>query len=153
MPYVMVPVPEEYVTQVMQLVIDMTKGTTETDSQQWGEAAAEKFLADADDATRSLVSLLAKSALDGRDVTDQNAADFLQLSMRDTVALIRQVNGRAADAGLPALVELTTATTPIASGQAREVRVLSLREDVARFVQERGGSAARDAERGGGPAR
>jgi hypothetical protein len=152
MPYVMVPVPEEYVTQVMQLVIDMTKGTAETDSQQWGETAIETFLIQADDATRSLVSLLAKNALEGRDVTDQAAADFLQLSMRDTVALLREVNERAGDAGLPPLVELTTATTPIASGQAREVRVLSLPEEVARFVQARAGSTGTEAERVG-PAR
>jgi hypothetical protein len=31
MPFVMVPVPEEYVTEVMQLVVDMTKQQGATD--------------------------------------------------------------------------------------------------------------------------
>jgi hypothetical protein len=33
MPYVMVPVPEEYVTEVMQLVVDMTKQGTKPSTE------------------------------------------------------------------------------------------------------------------------
>ncbi len=122
MPFVMVPVPEEYVTDVMQLVVDMTRGAPNQDGAQWDQPTVEKFFFDADEASRSVLSVIARGVVAGSDVTDEYAAGVLQLDMQGTAAIIEQINAASERAGMPALV-------------TRENRLLSMPADVARMIQ------------------
>ena len=130
MPFVMVPVPEEYVTDVMQLVVDMTRGAPKQDGAQWDKQRS-----------RSSSSMLTKRAgrcfrrsheecSAGTAVTDEYAAGVLQRDIQDTVAIIEQIN--AAVRARRACLHLIT----------RQNRLLSMPADVARTIR-----AAEDEER------
>jgi hypothetical protein len=129
MPFVMVPVPEEYVTDVMQLVVDMTRGAPRQDGAQPDGPTIEKFFLDADEASRSLLSAIARGVLGGAAVTDDYAAGVLQCEIQDTVAIIEQINATSERAGMPALI-------------TRQNHLLSMPADVARTIR-----AAEDEER------
>jgi hypothetical protein len=120
MPFVMVPVPEQYVTDVMQLVVDMIRSAPE--HAQWDAPTVQKFFSDADEASRSALSAIARGVVAGMAVTDEYVAGVLQLDMQDTVAIIEQINVASERAGMPALV-------------TKEDRLLSMPADVARMVQ------------------
>ena len=122
MPFVMVPVPEEYVTDVMQLVVDMTRGAPNQDGAQWDQPTIEKFFFDADEATRSVLSVVARGVVAGSAVTDEYAAGALQLDPQDMVAIVEQINAASDRVGMPALV-------------TRQNRLLSMTPDNARMVQ------------------
>ena len=122
MPFVMVPVPEEYVTDVMQLVVDMTRAAPIQDGAQWDQATIEKFVFDADEASRSLLSAVARGVISGTEVTEDYAAGVLQYDIEDTLELIEQINAASERTGMPALV-------------TRNNRLLSMTPVVARLVR------------------
>jgi hypothetical protein len=158
MPYVMVPVPEEYVTEVMQLVVDMTRqGRAEPDpagqgTEAWDDAAVEKLVVEVDEPSRSLLSVVAHGALADTDVTDQTAADFMQLSMRDITRLLGQIDDECKRAGRPPLISTTQVSEALPSGHTREKRVLTMPADAARVIRaaERGAEGSEPSALGSG---
>ena len=63
MPYVMVPVPEEHVKEVMEFVIrTMARASIE----EWDEESIESLFATVDEASRSLLSVVARAATTGQ---------------------------------------------------------------------------------------
>ena len=144
MPWVMVPVPEEHAQEVMQYVVNLaTKGATKQTLEEWDDEAVEKFFFEADEAARSLLSVVARGVLAGKDVTDQMAADFVQLNGRETGAILREINEAAKSAGRRGLIKFDTVSEATPNGRLREKRTLTMSEDLASMV--------RMAERGGAP--
>ena len=73
--WVMVPVPDEHVQEVMEFVI---RAIARASVQQWDDDGVEEFVRKADEPTRGLLSVVARSAMSGKELSDQMAADFLQ---------------------------------------------------------------------------
>ena len=131
MPYVMVPVPEEHVQDVMQFVLrEVAKASLEP----WDEGSVSELFHDVDEASRSLLAYTARASLSGTDITEPQAAQVMQLRQREVSGLLRDLNERAAKANHPTLVTTRTVTETLPNGRTTDKRVLSMSDDVASLV-------------------
>jgi hypothetical protein len=132
MPYVMVPVPEEHVLEVMQHVMRLVARASVL---EWDDEGIEDFFQNADEPTRSLLSVIARATMAGKDLASQEAADFLQLSARETASIAREVNEMATAATRPPIISFTQVTEELPSGRAREKRCMVMPTNLARMVK------------------
>jgi len=132
MPYVNVPVPEEHVVQVMSLVIRLINRAS---IEEWNEAAMAEFFRDADEPSRSLLSIVARGVLTGKELTDQQAADFIQLSGRETLGILRELNDAAKDANRPTPLIVVPVTEELPNGRVREKRAITMSPPIAQMVR------------------
>ena len=101
MPYVMVPVPEEHVQDVMQFVLrEMAKASL----VPWDDESVSALFHEVDEASRSLLAYAARASMGGTDLSEAQAADMMQLRQREVAGIIRDLNERAAKANRPSLV-------------------------------------------------
>jgi hypothetical protein len=132
MPYVMVPVPEDCVLEVMQHVMRLVARASIV---EWTDEGMEEFFRNADEPTRSLLSVVARATLAGKDLGNQEAADFLQLSVRETSAIAREINEAATTAGRPQIIIFEQVMEELPSGRTREKRILMMMAHLARMVR------------------
>ena len=133
MPWVSVPVPEEHVQEVMEFVI---RTIARASLQDWDDDSMETFFAKCDEPSRALISVVARAANAGKDLTDQMAADFIELTVREMYGLQREVNEEARRDERPALIIASTIEEPLPNGRFREKRVLTMSVQVAKLVRE-----------------
>ena len=105
--YVMVPVPEALVHDVVQLIhkLNLQGGVAGT-LKAWDEAAVEQYFLAADEDIRSLLSVVARATLAGKSVTDQVAADFMQLGYRETFEVLRRMRESLSSTRSAQLIEI-----------------------------------------------
>jgi predicted ATP-dependent protease len=133
MPYVMVPVPEEHVQDVMQFILrEVAKASIEP----WDEASVSQLFHDVDEASRSLLAYTARASMSGTEISDVQAADMMQLRPREVIGIIRELNELAARDNHPSLVSAITVTETLPNGRTKEKRVLTMSEDVAGTVRD-----------------
>jgi hypothetical protein len=132
MSYVMVPVPEEHVLEVMQHVMRLVARASVV---EWTDEDIEEFFRNADEPTRSLLSVTARATMAGKDLGSQEAADFLQLSARETSSIAREINELAAAAARPPIISFTQVTEELPSGRSREKRCMVMPTNLARMVK------------------
>ena len=97
MPYVMVPVPEEHVVEVMQHV---TKLIQKASREPWDMDAIEDLFFEADEGVRSLLSVVASATLKGEDITASEVARALELKLRDLGPIQAPITEAAAGSGV-----------------------------------------------------
>jgi hypothetical protein len=132
MPYVMVPVPEEHVQDVMQFVLrEMAKAALEP----WDEDSISVLFHEVDEASRSLLAYVARASLSGTDISEVEAADKMQLRQREVAGILRDLNDRAAKASRPPLMGARTVTETLPNGRIVEKRVLWISDDLAPIVR------------------
>lgn len=132
MPYVMVPVPEEHVQDVMQFVL---REVAKASQEPWDEESVSEAFHEVDEAGRSLLAYTARAALGGTDITEAQAADMMQLRSREVAGIVRELNELATKANRPSLVVTRTVTETLPNGRTTEKRVLVMSEEVAPFVR------------------
>jgi hypothetical protein len=132
MPYVMVPVPEEHVQDVMQFILrEVSKASLEP----WDDDSISHLFHEVDEASRSLLAYIARASRSGKDMTEAQAADMMQLRQREVVGIVRDLNERATKANRPAVLLMRTVTETLPNGRTTEKRVISMSEDVAPLVR------------------
>jgi predicted ATP-dependent protease len=133
MPYVMVPVPEEHVQDVMQFVLrEMARASLEA----WDEKSVSELFHEVDEASRSLLAYTARASMSGTDITEGQAADMMQLRQREVVGIVRELNERATKANRPTLVTTRTVTETLPNARTVEKRVLWMSDEVAPLVRD-----------------
>jgi hypothetical protein len=133
MPYVMVPVPEEHVQDVMQFILrEVAKASVEP----WDEESVSALFHEVDEASRSLLAYAARATVNGADITEAQAADMMQVRAREVTGILRELSERAAKANRPTSLGARTVTEALPNGRTTEKRVLWMSEDVARLVYE-----------------
>jgi hypothetical protein len=132
MPYVMVPVPEEHVQDVMQFVL---REVAKASQEPWDEGSVSELFQEVDEAGRSLLAYTARASMSGTDITEPKAAEMMQLRQREVSGLVRDLNERAAKTNHPALVITRTVTETLPNGRNTERRVLSMSDEVASLVR------------------
>ena len=90
--WVSVPVPEEHVQEVMEFVI---RTIARASIEDWDDETIEALFARVDEASRSLLSVVARAATTGKELTEQQAADFIELTVRETFGIVREINDAA----------------------------------------------------------
>jgi hypothetical protein len=132
MPYVMVPVPEEHVQDVMQFVLrEVAKASLEP----WDEESISTLFHDIEEEGRSLLAYVARAVANGKEITEAEAANLLQLRQREMAGLVRDVNERAARASRPNLVLARVVTETLTNGRTTDKRVLTMSDELAPLVR------------------
>ena len=132
MPYVMVPVPEEHVVDVMQYV---AKLASRASREPWDPDAVDAYFLDADEGVRSLLSLAARTALAGKEITAMEAMHALELKMQDLASILGPINEAAKDGNRMPLLELLPGERVAPGGKKRVVRNVVMDRAVAEMVR------------------
>ncbi len=132
MEYVMVPVPEEHVVDVMMHVARLVARANVT---PWTSDALEEFFDDVDEAARSLLSLVARLTVAGRDIGDEDAAEALELNAREVRAIMRDVNDAAQRAKHEPLLGTREASVVLRNGRTVQKRLFTMTEALARMIR------------------
>jgi|Tabmets5t2r1_1033131.scaffolds.fasta_scaffold14573_1 hypothetical protein len=133
MPYVMVPVPEEHVQDVMQFIL---REVARAALEPWDDESVSQLFQEVDEASRSLLAYTARASMGGTDITEAQAADMMQLHQREVIGIVRELNERAAKANRPGLVATRAVTETLPNGRTTEKRVLSMSDEVAPLVRD-----------------
>src|SRR5262245_49121389 len=105
MPYVMVPVPEEHVQDVMQFIL---REVARASLESWDGESISALFHGVEEEGRSLLAYVARAIASGKEISEADAAALLQLRQREMVGLVRDINERAAQANRPNLVVTRT---------------------------------------------
>ena len=132
MDYVMVPVPEEHVVDVMQLVARLV---TRASVIPWDDASVASLFDEIDEASRSLLSLASRSALANRDLTDDEAATSLELNVREIRAIVRDLQDAATKEKREPPIALRDATVVLRNGRSVQKRLFAMSDAVARAIR------------------
>jgi len=132
MPYVMVPVPEEHVVDVMQYV---AKLAARASREPWDQDAVETYFLDADEGVRSLLSLAARTSLAGKEISVREAMRALELKMRDLGQIIGPIGEAAKEENRLPLIELQSGEQVAPGGRTRSVRNVVMDREVAEMVR------------------
>jgi hypothetical protein len=133
MPYVMVPVPEEHVEEVMQFVL---RAIARASIEEWDAESVAEMFASIDEPSRSLLSFAARAVAAGKDITEADAAAMMQLSSREVAGIMRELNELAREGNRPTLVGNRVVMETLPNGRTREKRVLVMADELAALVRE-----------------
>jgi hypothetical protein len=132
MGYVMVPVPEEHVEAVMQFVLrEMARASL----QPWDEPSVTQVYEEVDEATRSLLAFVARATLEGVDLSDAEAAAKIQLTAREAIGIVNELQVLTRDASRPPLLSPRAATERLPNGRTTTKRVITMEPEVAELVR------------------
>lgn len=132
MPYVMVPVPEEHVEDVMQFIL---REVARASLEPWDEESASALFHEVDEESRSLLAYAARATMSGKELSESDAADLMQLRQREMVGIMRELNERASKANRPSLLTVRTVTETLPNGRTTDKRVLWMSDEVAPFIR------------------
>ncbi len=132
MPYVMMPVPEEHVEEVMQFIL---RAIARAAIQPWDTESIGQVYDDVDEATRSLLAFVARASSEGGELDSIDAARKLQLTPREVAGIMNELNSMTRDAERPVLINVRTVTERRANGRTMEKRMLQMDGDVGELVR------------------
>ncbi|MEZ5246724.1 MAG: hypothetical protein R2707_16625 [Acidimicrobiales bacterium] len=101
MPYVMVPVPEEHVEEVMQF---MLRSMARASQEEWDQDSVTRIFGQVDELSKTLLSHVARATVAGKEVVEGDAAAAVQLSQRETSAIVRELNEISREENRPSLI-------------------------------------------------
>ena len=133
MPYVMVPVPEEHVEAVMQFVL---RAIARASVESWDSESVDGLWAELDEASRSLLSFVARAALAGLELDVTEAARKLEIKPREINAIVTELNSTARDNNRPSLLIQRTVTDRLPNGRVTDKRVIGMEGPLAEVIQE-----------------
>jgi hypothetical protein len=131
MPYVMVPVPEEHVQDVMQFIL---REVTRASLDAWDDESVSALFHEVDEESRSLLAYAARAAMNGKEISEADAADLMQLRPREMAGIMRDLNERATKSNRPPLVTVRTVSETLPNGRTTDKRVLVMSDEVAPLV-------------------
>ncbi|MEO6628829.1 MAG: hypothetical protein ABIP03_09700 [Aquihabitans sp.] len=108
MPYVMIPVPEEYEQELMSEVLKMSLRKS---ISAWSPESLRAIYTSCDPAERSLVDTLTRASADGNRLPLTAIEEALHVSSDALEALVTGVNGRCDARSLPWLILRTPASS------------------------------------------
>ncbi len=101
MPYVMVPVPEEFEDELMQEVLKMSLRAR---LSTWAPESLRSLVGELDAGPGRLVELLAEASMANRRLSEPDIASSLDVSIEELREMVEEVNGRCISGAMPYLV-------------------------------------------------
>ena len=132
MPYIMVPVPEEHVTEAMQLVIRLVARAS---VEPWDEASITALFAEVDEASRFVLSAVARGTIAKGQISDSEVARAIELGQREILGITRELNETATKQAHPPLISVQSISETLPNGRVKEQRVLAMPRDIADIVR------------------
>jgi dsDNA-specific endonuclease/ATPase MutS2 len=132
MDYVMVPVPEEYVVDVMRHVARLVARASVI---PWDDESLVDLFEEVDEVSRTVLSLVARNASSGKDVSEEDVAQAVELNVRELRSIVRDINEVATrDKREPALA-LREVPVVLRNGRTVQRRMFTMNEAVARSIK------------------
>jgi hypothetical protein len=136
MPYVMVPVPEEHVLEVMGTVLRVAaRQSHDEPPKQWDQQAVTGFFGKANEPTRGLLSFLAHPKRAGREFIPPDIARALELEASEVSGLLGPLNREFRRANRVPLFESRVHPETSPSGRTLRRRRLMMRQENAQMVR------------------
>lgn len=132
MPYVMVPVPEDRVEDVMRYVVRLM---TQASMADWDEGSMERLFKEIDEPSRALLSTVAAATRGDESLTMEETAARTELSRREAARLVRELNDAARDESRPALIARRSTTETLPNGRSHDTHLLQMSDEVAELVR------------------
>ena len=133
MPYVMVPVPEEHVEEVMQLILRASARAAQVD---WDQESVTALYEEIDEESRALMSFVARAVLAGKDLTERDAAAMIELNTRETIGIVRDINEISRESAHPYILIQRRVDEVLPNGRTQEKKILTIEPAAAAMVQE-----------------
>lgn len=132
MDYVMVPVPEEHVVGVM---VHVARLVARASVVPWTDEDVADVFDEVDEATRSLLALVARSTAAGKELSDDEAATTLELNVRELRSIVRDVGDAAQQRQHEPLMTLREVSVVLRNGRTVQRLVFTMAEPVARAIR------------------
>jgi hypothetical protein len=132
MPYVMMPVPEEHVEEVMQFIL---RTVARASVQPWDAESVSRIYEDVDEATRSLLAFVARATAETGEMPAEDAARKIQLNVREMGGIMNELNLVTREENRADLIQTRVVTERLANGRMADRRVLIMSEEVAQLVR------------------
>lgn len=132
MSYVMVPVPEEHVEAVMQFVL---RAIARANIEAWTEESVTEVYGEIDEASRSLLAVVARLAASGDAVDVTEAARQIQLNPREAVGIVNELSSLTRDRNRPSLMVLRSVTERLPNGRTKARRLIDIDPELADLVR------------------
>lgn len=132
MPYVMVPVPEELVEDVMQFIL---RAIARASIEPWDAESISRVFLDVDEGARSLLAFVARAAADGSDLDAAEAARKIQLTVREAMGIMNELNTISRDENRSTLITARTVTDRLPNGRVTDKRMLNMEPEVADLIK------------------
>jgi hypothetical protein len=102
--------------------------------EPWDAESVAALYHEVDEASRSLLAYAARASTSGKDISEAEAADMMQLRQREMAGIIRELNEVASKANRPVLVTTRVVTDTLPNGRTKEVRMLWMNSELAPLV-------------------
>jgi hypothetical protein len=132
MEYVMVPVPEDHVVDVMQYIARLV---TRAAVVPWNKESVSDHFDEIEEVGRALLSFVARSTVAGKDVTEEDAASELEMSTREIREIAREINVGAQRKGFEPMFALREASIVLPNKRTVQRQVFSMADAVARMIR------------------
>jgi hypothetical protein len=132
MDYVMVPVPEEHVVDVMQHVARLVARASVI---PWDDESLVELFEEVDEISRSVLSFVARAATSGKDISEEDVAQSIELNVRELRSIVRDINEVAARDKREPVLALREASVVLRNGRTVQRRMFSMNEGVARSIK------------------
>ena len=141
MRFVLVPVPDDQVVAVMRYIVG---AVSRASGAPWDRDALAEVWGEVDLASRSLLAAVANSCLVEDGIDASSAAGTIGASVRETAAIVNELNSIARETFHPNLISARVVAEPGPNGHVVESRTLWMPQDVAEFVAAIASSSAAD---------
>ena len=132
MPYVMMPVPEEFVEEVMQFILRATARAAIT---PWDAESITTLYEEVDEGTRSLLAFAARASASGEELAAADASRQIQLTQRETLGIVNELAATTREENRPSLVIIRTIDERLPNGRTTDKRVLHMEPEVAELIR------------------
>lgn len=133
MGYVMVPVPEEHVEEVMRAIL---RFSTQARQTPWDEASVAVLFADSDEASKAVLSTVSRGVIASGTIGEDQVAQAIEVTTREVTGIVRELNERSIDDSRPQILHSRTESEVLPNGRVREKRVLWMPTEVAVAVRD-----------------
>ena len=132
MPYIMIPVPEEHVEEVMQYTL---RAIAQAAIEPWDTESVTEIYSEVDEATRSLLAFVARASFEGEELAATKAAQQIQLTVREAAGIINELSSLTRDTNRPGLIQSRTVPERLPNGRVTDKRVFQMDREIAELVQ------------------
>jgi hypothetical protein len=130
--YVMIPVPEEHVLDIMQRVVRLVQAASQL---EWDEESVSELWDGSDEITRSLLSYVARTVLMGKPLTDVTAAEAIEISLRESATVMRDANEVSREMNRPNILLLRGTSETLPNGRTVDMRYFVMPEATAKAIR------------------
>jgi hypothetical protein len=144
--FVMVPVPEEHVLEVMAFVTRLAEQPAPAGAvpaREWDQEQVDRLVADANDRTRALLGFIAHRSRAGKEVPPREIAAGLGLERSDIPGILGPMNRQFRRVNLAPLFDSRVRTVTNAEGRPEKRRTIVIPKERARMVRTALAASAR----------